>query len=694
MKRKTDLLLSYHKERGMVAIMWLAALPMMLLFAGLIIDSYFIYKQSRDLQSAVNSIATQLANESKSCHFPGEQGSVFTGGDLSATARYLLKEIYKFDDAIVQIAKPVLVETIGVGKEARHSVFDNVGAESTNGVSLKVAKPLQNTFFMHAFIGKDKTKGHVVASATVKKEVFATFWVDGGLLALDTSKSVLLGPILKGLGSNLSLDGVNFSSLAGLVGNLDDLLHGVTKYVPGVSDLLELDLTGEMIRSLLDGVSAGVTPTTKLIDELLELINGDTNNTLKLGDIINIVGTEEIPKGAKLPILGVVESLVMNLAQPLSGELKLDLGGLSSFSDDPGAAGLFELPAVTLWIDGPPKIVIAPARKGADGNWVGKAKGADIRLDLDLLSLGANDVFEPVAAEVGLRLSLGSTEATLVDTSCARGNDNQVNFAFEVKKQTIQLSSLKADENDYRILSLRLFHDPNASTGKIKLPWVLEQTCRPPNEFVAGGSQTIWGVCDYTSEFLGIKWPSVRKQDCNTSSRGLPGIRNGVFTAHDNQNVWGSCTYDFKCDSLLKVEVEINPEGRGYFAPLNPPTPEFIMVKNNSLSKVLQPEKPKVHAGSTGSATALNQSLDELLKSIKLTTDVACLPLGGILNPVVDVVVVPLLAVLKPVVSGVVGPLLENVLGVDLGSYKVGVVASEQNHITLIENCVPGFCEG
>jgi len=686
-------LLHRRKESGLVAIAWIATLPIFFLFAGLIIDSYFIYKQSRDLQSAVNSVATQLANDSKSCHFPGEQGVAFTGQGLSAKAEQLLQGVYGYKNVVVSIAEPVFVETIGTGRNALHDVVSGVQPEATNGVSLEVFRPLENTFFMHSFIGKGKTKGNIVASATIKKEVFATFWVDGGLLALDTSKSVLLGPILRGLGSNLSLDGVNFSSLAGLVGNLDDLLYGATKYVPGVSDLLQADFTGEMVKGLLAGVGETTGPVVDLVDELLELINGNSTNTLKVGDVIDIVGTEEVPKGAKLPILGVVESLIFNLAQPLSGELELDLGGLSSFSDDPALAGLFELPKVTLWIDGPPKIVIAPARKDKEGDWVGHAKGADIRLDLDLLSLGVNDVFEPIAAEAGLRLTLGSTEAILVDTSCATGKNNEVDFAFEVTKQTIKISSLKADENDYRILSLRLFNDPNAS-NKVRFPWVLESTCG--GEFEPASSQTIWGTCDYRNDrpIPGIKWPSVRQQDCNTSSRGLPGIRRGIFEAHSNQRIWGACTYDFTCSSLLTVDVEINPGGRGYFTSPVQPSPDYIKLEDNPLSRAEQSGKPSVYEKTGGTGDALNQTLDDVLNSVKLRADLGCIPLGEVINPILDAVVAPLLVVLNPIVTGVVSPLLENVLGVDLGSYKVGLVASDQDQITLIENCVPGSCKG
>ena len=73
------------------------------------------------------------------------------------------------------------------------------------------------------------------------------------------------------------------------------------------------------------------------------------------------------------------------------------------------------------------------------------------------------------------------------------------------------------------------------------------------------------------------------------------------------------------------------------------------------------------------------------------SADIACLPLGSLLNLTLDLVRPAVSGVVEPLSEYLLGPLLGS-LGISLGEAEVNVIAAEQPAVQLLQYCGPEGC--
>ena len=126
----------------------------------------------------------------------------------------------------------------------------------------------------------------------------STAVVGGGLLG------ALLGAILGD--SDYTLDPTSLSSLANTTVQLGELLNAL-----GVNDVAGLlPLSGQDLANALSTISGAATPLGRMLDSI---VGAAGIETIKVGDILSVVGETEVPPNSEFPIYDVVISLVLNI---------------------------------------------------------------------------------------------------------------------------------------------------------------------------------------------------------------------------------------------------------------------------------------------------------------------------------------------------------------------------------------------
>src|SRR5699024_8993841 len=102
--------------------------------------------------------------------------------------------------------------------------------------------------------------------------------------------------------------------------------------------------------------------------------------------------------------------------------------------------------------------------------------------------------------------------------------------------------------------------------------------------------------------------------------------------------------------------------------------------------------KPRSKDVTVSNDDMLAGSVDNLLAGITVTkADIACLPLGNLLNLTVGLVRPAVQGLLQPLATGLLGPLLDS-LGITLGKATIHVIAAEQPAVQLLQYCGPDGC--
>lgn len=619
------------KQQQGSALVWLVSLTMIVGMLALVVDAYLLYQSKRVLQSQANSIASVLVNNNDAC-------SINSNTDIDSA---LLAELERLGiaDSVTAKADWVVVDTV----DGRHKISSaDSSLYQSNGASVILKK--KNIGLLSFFVDE------IQSSAVAKKEVYATFYTDGSLLNLNTANSALLGPIFEWVlgGNHLELDGVSFDSLANALIDVGDLLGFLTEDIPGVGNLLNGDVPLELIvEGILKGVNEATGEVVGGVDKLLEAIGADTN--VKLGNVLQIAGDAEvIPQGSKIPALGLLTGLILELGKEkgLDGFIALDLNRLLTM---PGSeVGLLEniLEAkLKIDIDSPPKFVIAPARQNSDGSWIGEVHGADLSIELKLgLSLGQEGIFRLLAIDVPITVEGGKSTAKLVGTDCAIGQNNKVNLEFEVEKSVLDITS------DIRIKALE-------GPPENCFPRVLEATCPVRADSAYPRFEHTW--------------------------TGPLGAR------------WGTCCYESLCPSAIDIGVQTNPQSVAAIAAINRMIPNVSLTlgENGEFEEI-------VETTDVTSGVALANTLRNLVGGLRVSGGtLLCIPVGELLNLLLEARIgnapslkeglAELVAVLG---EYVIGPLVE-LLGIHLGEAKVTITGVEQSKVSVIENCSIERCE-
>jgi uncharacterized membrane protein len=197
--------------------------------------------------------------------------------------------------------------------------------------------------------------------------------------------------------------------------------------------------------------------------------------TIKVGDILSVVGESEVPPNSEFPIYDVVISLVLNIVQ----------------SQQPGEDGLLSLPLnisnlniplladiqtvdLALHVGEPPTVALGPARRGQDGEWVTRFYAPDITLvlvaDARLLNVDLLDVvsLNLASVKVPLAVAVGGGKGELVAADCARGRINDAEVTVDLHRQVARvatgsvnsLGDLEQEDIDARVGTLKLLGVP------------------------------------------------------------------------------------------------------------------------------------------------------------------------------------------------------------------------------------------
>ncbi|WP_420194223.1 pilus assembly protein TadG-related protein [Marinobacter sp. GH_1] len=446
------------RQQGVLIFATPLLLALVFIFVTLLIDGSRLLMMQSQMQSVVNSAATAAADEAQACG-----GTNVTWNAMQQRA-LLAAQAAGFDgeasdlEILPGVLRPGETATSPMRFASRNPTTEMA---QTNATLVRYTRTEPVSFLLPQMLFPPIT---ISADAVARKEVYATLSAAGSTATVeDGLLGMLIGSVLGMPG--YSLDATALNSLENTLIGVGDLLAAL-----GVDDLT--DLVDEPLLDVLDAVVtlAGGTanPAGRVVDDLTGAIG---LSGLNASAIFEVLAEPPPPRQTTVPVYDFVISLVMNSVrasnQAGSGLLSLDLDASDSalLNSLVGSESLLADVDVTLglWVDEPPKIVIGPARKNADGEWMTKLSAADIGLDtrievdlssgligtvttlLNVLSLGSLDVNLLTDDDGGIRIPLvvkvGGGEAFFEGADCAKGDSNTTRFDFRVEGGAVSAQS-------------------------------------------------------------------------------------------------------------------------------------------------------------------------------------------------------------------------------------------------------------
>lgn len=608
------------QQRGALMFITPMLLLLIVMFGALMMDGARLYSIHQDLQSQANAAVTAAAGAAQTCSGTDPETSEMQGRALVAA------ESLGFDAGQSSMVVKAGVILANDGKVSSFQPVDNF--DQSNGALVTITSQQPISMLLPKLVLGDIT---LQASAAAKKETYATFYTDGYTASVNTDNSPLLSQIFTSvLGQNINLDLASLTSLGNTVGDLGAIVGNIsqTTGIP-LDKVLGSAVPASAIVSALKGAKGLTADATAALDEILSSAGVETD--IKLSNVIDVVGSTKVPGGAEVPVLAVLNSLILNLAEmpPLNGTIPLTLDPLL------GSLGLGSLASISanIKLDQAPAVVVAPARKveGEDGLEWGHAVGADITIELNASIQAGSEAFSALTLKLPLKLSTGVARAELVGATCGQGSSNSVGYTFNVQRSLLTLSA------------------------------------QP--ELIVLGAEEPKSVC----------WPSVRQGLCFIPpAESFTPKYKGLLGAQ-----YGDCCYPPpKCSGLIDIELSSTPVTGDAVPSTSVSFYDLPLHGYEAQTKSVSVDNDDVLAG----------SIDNLLAGITVTkADIACLPLGNLLNLTVSLVRPVVKGLLQPLATGLLGPLLDS-LGVSLGKATVHVIAVDQPAVQLLQYCGPDGC--
>tara|TARA_B100001105_G_scaffold244969_1_gene227165 strand:- start:1648 stop:3345 length:1698 start_codon:yes stop_codon:yes gene_type:complete len=430
---------------------------LVILLGAMALDGARLFSLRKEMQSQVNAAATAAADAAQACG-----GRMISLSDMRqrALAAARAQGFEGGDDEL--IITPGLLEDVDENGGLIFQAADFI--DQTNAVLVSYQRDVKISLLLPEDIFGTVS---VNVNAAVRKEAVVTMSaagstavVGGGLLG------ALLGAILGD--SDYTLDPTSLSSLANTTVQLGELLNAL-----GVNDVAGLlPLSGQDLANALSAISGAATPLGRMLDSVASTAGIET---IKVGDILSVVGESEVPPNSEFPIYDVVISLVLNIVQ----------------SQQPGEDGLLSLPLnisnlniplladiqtvdLALHVGEPPTVALGPARRGQDGEWVTRFYAPDITLvlvaDARLLNVDLLDVvsLNLASVKVPLAVAVGGGKGELVAADCARGRINDAEVTVDLHRQVARvatgsvnsLGDLEQEDIDTRVGTLKLLGVP------------------------------------------------------------------------------------------------------------------------------------------------------------------------------------------------------------------------------------------
>jgi uncharacterized membrane protein len=445
------------RQRGALTVITPLLMLLVILLGVMALDGARLFSLRKEMQSQVNAAATAAADAAQACG-----GRMIALSDMRqrALAAARAQGFEGGDDDL--IITPGLLEDVDENGGLIFQAADFI--DQTNAVLVSYQRDVKISLLLPEDIFGTVS---VNVNAAVRKEAVVTMSaagstavVGGGLLG------ALLGAILGD--SDYTLDPTSLSSLANTTVQLGELLNAL-----GVNDVAGLlPLSGQDLANALSTISGAATPLGRMLDSI---VGAAGIETIKVGDILSVVGETEVPPNSEFPIYDVVISLVLNIVQ----------------SQQPGEGGLLSLPLnisnlniplladirtvdLALHVGEPPTVAFGPARRGQDGEWVTRFYAPDITLvlvaDARLLNV---DLLERVSlnlasVKVPLAVAVGGGKGELVAADCARGRINDAEVTVDLHRQVARvatgsvnsLGDLEQEDIDARVGTLKLLGVP------------------------------------------------------------------------------------------------------------------------------------------------------------------------------------------------------------------------------------------
>lgn len=412
-----------YRQKG-TALTWVISLFFIFVMGALVIDASMLYQHKRQLQSLTNRLATEMAEEVQTC------SGVAGGVDIASAATTKVKEWVSLgevsDQVTVNYARLALMENVSKPGQFNISKIDD--AEMSNAVAVALERPVNGLLYFLF----DKP---MLAEATARKEVVAGITVDSDILSLNTQESRLLSLVFSDIlgTSGLSLDIGGISDLALAITDVDKLVSDL-----GLASLDEIPVSDLLLGILNNSITSGLTSSaSELLNSMIGLVDGNPSITsIDVEEIIAGVHESEVPAGAAVNALGLVQSIISNLGSSLGRPIEIRVPGDEGIISDLGLSGILGLVAnleVDLELTPSPGYILASAKRDSDGHWPrasSKAVSAFIKSEL-LAGIGG---------KLEIRLDTAKAEVELYKADCALGSDNVIDeLSMQTKVSAVNL---------------------------------------------------------------------------------------------------------------------------------------------------------------------------------------------------------------------------------------------------------------
>lgn len=407
------------RQRGALTVITPLLMLLVILLGVMALDGARLFSLRKEMQSQVNAAATAAADAAQACG-----GEFVTLQEINDRALIAAQQQGFSSDSGTLVVQPGVIESDDEKVLSFEPVAD---LRRSNGVAVTYEREEPISLLL-----PESTFGTVTMSvgAAARKELIGTLSAAGSTAVVGGTQqtanllNVLLGAILNN-GTPFNIDPTQFSSLAETTVKLGDVLAGV-----GVDSVEELLSTDVLVGNLLGALDSAADPLDDVGGAMDQLISGAGVETVKLADVINIVGSTEIPENSRLPLYDTVMALALNLVEGtvIAGALpdtQINIPGVTETQ-------------IELFVGKAPSVVVGPARIGEDGEWQTRFHAPDVGLTIssDLNVLNLLTVRLPLAVQAG-----GGT-GELVWARCARGTgSNVVTVGVDVESQTARIAT-------------------------------------------------------------------------------------------------------------------------------------------------------------------------------------------------------------------------------------------------------------
>ncbi|HEX5678646.1 MAG TPA: hypothetical protein VFX91_11835 [Alcanivorax sp.] len=411
------------RQRGALTFITPLLMLLIVLLGVLTLDGARLFSLRKEMQSQVNAAATAAADAAQACG-----GEFVTLQDMNNRALIAAQEQGFSSESGTLVVQPGVIESDDEKVLSFQPVTD---LRRSNGVAVTYEREEPISILL-----PEGTFGTVTMSvgAAARKELIGTLSAAGSTAVVGGSQqtanllNVLLGAILNG-GTPFNIDPTEFSSLAETTVKLGDVLDGV-----GVDTVEELLSTDVLVGNLLGALRSAADPVADVGGALDQLISGVGVETVKLADVIDIVGSGEIPQNSRLPLYDTVMALALNLVEGtvVQGALpdtQINIPGITETQ-------------IELFVGKAPSVVVGPARIGEDGEWETKFHAPDVGL-----TVSSNlNVLNLLTLRLPLAVQAGGGTGELVWARCARGTgSNVVTVGIDVESQAARIATGQID---------------------------------------------------------------------------------------------------------------------------------------------------------------------------------------------------------------------------------------------------------